>query len=60
MSEHNSKKKELTLEQRNLILAQIEFLKEARVKVIVERDKMEAELNKVTKIIEALKVATDE
>ncbi len=52
--------KELTIEQRNLLLGQLENLKEVKTKIIVERDKMEAELAKVTKLLEALRTATDE
>lgn len=50
-------KKELSIAERGLLLAEIEKIKEMRNKILVERDKYDAEVTRLDSVVNALKTA---
>lgn len=52
-------KHDLTLEQHNLLVDQIEQIGKIKVELVKKRDEVETEINKVNKLINALRVITD-
>lgn len=49
----------LTLEESNLLTDQLEQLAKIKTELVKKRDELEGELNKVNKLINAIKHATD-